>query len=499
MPKLGDMKDGAANARKVPVIISRNMGRQTIKKTLSIREFIDRSTVFNRDAIDEGHATKGSDAQRNLNEAHAKGLAQYILSGLVETVILARRRNQIKIPASVINLKEQLLNPPYAALQPIVCNIRQCEADGADLDIEYIEAIAEDGTKRRVEGVVNVTLFPKHIMSVVDGQHRRFAFKMVMDWLSKVDQNQRYPTKGLFNPTHGVSMGDYLPNEISELWSEVNNYALTESFVSIECHLGATVQEEQQLFSDLNSKGKKVDLATIHDYDRNDPVNLLVQELIENKVLQFPVIHKDISDWSDDEGGIPRKDLNTITSLLVLGKNSSKNSTPSQVNPKKDFVIKFWKTVQRVPGFGRKGAKKATVSAQPVVLKGIAKLAHELGYGKPSVRDESALATLWESLADKSLDLSHTNDAWRSLMLNAQEREKLLPGVGNFVHVPLGTNLDAGTYEPSTGWVRYGAKHNDIYRRIGDLIRYQLELSPRGEVTKAIEKETVESTKNKAA
>ena len=155
--------------------------------------------------------------------------------------------------------------------------------------------------------------------------------------------------------------------------------------------------------------------------------------------------------------------------------------------------------MQRVPGFGRGGAKKATVLAQPVVLKGIAKLAHELGYGKPSVRDESALATLWASLADKTLDLGHSNDAWRSLMLTPQEREKLLPGVGSFVHVPLGTNLDAGTYDPNTGWVRYGAKHNDIYRRIGDLIRYQLKFSPRGEVTKAIEKELLESTQEKAA
>lgn len=78
-------------------------------------------------------------------------------------------------------------------------------------------------------------------------------------------------------------------------------------------------------------------------------------------------------------------------------------------------------------------------------------------------------------------------------MLSAEARNKEHPGICDYVHVPLGTNLDAGTFEESTGWVRYGAKHNDIYRRIGDLIRYQLKLSPRPEVTRAIEKEKAEA------
>ena len=57
-----------------------------------------------------------------------------------------------------------------------------------------------------------------------------------------------------------------------------------------------------------------------------------------------------------------------------------------------------------------------------------------------------------------------------------------------FVFVPPGTNLDAGTVDPKTRWVRYGSKHNDIYRRLGDLIRLQLDLPPRPEVTRAIAK-----------
>jgi len=58
----------------------------------------------------------------------------------------------------------------------------------------------------------------------------------------------------------------------------------------------------------------------------------------------------------------------------------------------------------------------------------------------------------------------------------------------NYVHVPLGTNLDAGTFDSKTGWVRFGAKHNDIYPRIGDLIRYHLNFEPRKSVSRAINK-----------
>ena len=73
-------------------------------------------------------------------------------------------------------------------------------------------------------------------------------------------------------------------------------------------------------------------------------------------------------------------------------------------------------------------------------------------------------------------------------MLDSDEREQRHKGVSEYVHVPVGTNLDAGTYDADNNWVRYGAKHNDIFPRVGDLIWYQLGFNPRPSVTKAIEK-----------
>ena len=78
-------------------------------------------------------------------------------------------------------------------------------------------------------------------------------------------------------------------------------------------------------------------------------------------------------------------------------------------------------------------------------------------------------------------------------MLDNEARKKEFPKLDPYVHVPSGTNLDAGTVDPEFGWVRYGSKHNDILARIGDLIRFQAKLPPRPQVTKAIEKEAGEA------
>ena len=166
--------------------------------------------------------------------------------------------------------------------------------------------------------------------------------------------------------------------------------------------------------------------------------------------------------------------------------SKSKNITPSQVDDRKGFGKKFWTTIQQIQGFGSKRSRTKTVAAQPVVLKAVAKLANELMFGRDDIRNEENLIKLWKSIESGKLDFSHSNPIWRSLMLDPVTREKTHKGIENYVYVPLGTNLDAGTFDKDKNWVRYGSKHNDIFPRIGDLIRYELNFDPRPSVTKAI-------------
>ncbi|MEE3198043.1 MAG: hypothetical protein VX225_06325 [Pseudomonadota bacterium] len=102
--------------------------------------------------------------------------------------------------------------------------------------------------------------------------------------------------------------------------------------------------------------------------------------------------------------------------------------------------------------------------------------------------NEENLKQLWSKIATNEIDFSHKNQLWGALFLDPEKRNKDFPGMENYVHVPTGTNLDAGTYDSKTGWVRFGSKHNDIYPRIGDLIRYHLDFEPRKSVSRAINK-----------
>jgi hypothetical protein len=75
---------------------------------------------------------------------------------------------------------------------------------------------------------------------------------------------------------------------------------------------------------------------------------------------------------------------------------------------------------------------------------------------------------------------------WRSLLMSVSEREIEFPGISEFVHVPRGTNLDAGTWDEDNGWLRYGSRHNDIFPRLSDAIRFQLGFEPRYTVSNAV-------------
>jgi hypothetical protein len=489
---LGDLEGFDSTEKTYPALIGGNMGHVTLKLNLSIHEVIERARVYNAQTVEElgKKASDNLDAQRPLYEKHAKDLAKYIVIGLVETNIRRIKRSGGSVSKRVLNLQKQLGHSPYSCLQPFVTNIRDCRPDGSDLQVERIEEKTKSGAIQQLDGVIKVIFTSKHIMSVVDGQHRRYAFDLVMKWLGDINSFRKYPTKGVFNPEDTFTYGDKLDKEVFDFWLEILDIAIKEAFVSVECHLGATAAEERQIFSDLNSKGKKVELSQSLEYDTSDAVNSFIKkELIAGKVLNFDTKMKDSSNWQDDDGKLLRKDLNQISALAMFGKGSTKGVTPAMVGANKGIAIKFWNVVQKIPNFGAPKSRLKTVAAQPVILKAIARLAFELAYGKGGMQSVINLTKLWDAIEKGKIDFSHKNLLWRTLMLNPQEREKLLHGVSKYVHVPQGTNLDAGTYDDINKWVRFNSKHNDIYPRLADLIRYELKFDHRPSVTRSIKKE----------
>ena len=462
-----------------------NLGNLTLKMSLSLRQFIDMSWVASKqnnsqNVLFENEAV----AQRTLIPAHVKGLAQYTLMGLVNAQYRAMKAENLAISDKIHKLITYLPSGPYASLQPIVCNIRNCEFGGEG--IRYKDVLDRNGNPT---GAYDVSLGLKDILYVVDGQHRREAFNQVVSFLQDVSRTYKYPKRGIFIPPNYAD--ELLSESEHSFWQNVLELALTKSTVSVEVHLGLNADQEQQMFVDLNAKSKNVQASFVNSFDHADPINKFINEsLIAGEIVHFGLSDEDQSDWHQDSGDLKRKDIKTICSLLILGKASSGAATPAIVEERSTFANRFWQIVCTVPGFGKPEARVNTVIQQTVVLKALAKLAFDLGYGKPALRDQEALATLFTAIAEGTLEFSHDELIWRSLFINsASDREQKFSGISQYLHIPVGTNLDAGNYDQDSGWVRFGSRHNDVYPRLGDVIRWKLGLEVRQDVVKAKAKE----------
>ncbi|OSQ45380.1 DNA sulfur modification protein DndB [Thalassospira sp. MCCC 1A01428] len=480
---LGDIANNIdSQVQTLTVLVGENLGYTTLKTSMTLRQFIDMSWVANKSNNSSHEAFKEEAiAQRNLIPAHVKGLAQYTLMGLVKSQVRIRNKQGKSVSEEIKKIASSLPNGPYASLQPVVCNIRNCQFGGTDLQVQPIKDRLDIDT-----GVYKVPLGQRQLLYVVDGQHRRAGFEQVLDFLKDVCRTYKYPKRGIFSPSN--YNGEIISESENEFWQDVLDLALTRSTLAIEIHLGLNAEQEQQMFVDLNSKSKTVQVSFVNSFDHADPINKYINDvLISEKILPFQPSDEDQSDWHKDRGQLKRKDLKQINSLLLLGKTTSNTATPSIIEERSEFGRKFWNAVSNIKHFGKDGAKAKTISQQPVVLKALAKLSFDLGYGTPAIRNQQSLSKLFSEIKDGKLSFSHENEVWRSLFYNEEDRNKKFPGIEEYIYIPSQTNLDAGTWDEDNKWVRYGSRHNDIYPRLGDIIRFQLGLPPRPTVKKSIE------------
>ncbi|SFO03829.1 DNA-sulfur modification-associated [Bradyrhizobium sp. Ghvi] len=484
---LADRKRGRSNEYlTLTAMDGVNLGRKTLTTRMSIKKFIDWSLVANKDIRE--HEDHGDEfiAQRSLSAEHARGLAKYVLGGLVRSAILDM--NGKSVPEDVLRIKNDLAAGPYAALQPLVCNLRH--VDEEDLHID---------DKDLPPDVLRLSLGSTQKLWVVDGQHRRDAFDRVIAYLDQILKNGKYPGgKALYAPASTGRDGRLTPDEL-EFWEAVRNVALNECSVSIEIHIGLNEPEEQQLFSDLNSRSKPLQSSLVQNYDQSDAIAAVSRD---KEIIRFHIADEsDAKHWNST--GLPLKDIIMINRLLVHGSNAKEATPQSQVDAKLDFIKRFWEVVQRIEGFGDESQRTKTVAGQPVMLKALAKLAYDHAYGVPKLVDEAGLWKLYEAILSKKISFSHSEKLWRALFLNDEERAKEFGqneqgiNINDYVHLTAQTK--PGEFDALNGWVRYSTAHNDIYPRLGDLIRWKLGLKNRGAAEKSREKERLEIESSRAA
>jgi len=456
--------DGDINETPFNVFIGHNLGHRVFTMSVPFRQFYDISDVANdRDA--------GPVAQRPLDMTHARNLAKYMLRGLVSAAKMRRIIQEKPVPAAFEAIMSALGNQPYFSLQPIVCNIRNTPNGGNGLG--GIRGLRLQ-TERGETAAFKVFLSERHVLWVIDGQHRRAGADFVMTFLQTVRQSGKYPGKA---PVLFPEKSREVTPEEMAVWNEAYDAARSYATITLEVHLGLDVEQERQLFHDLNKLGKKVSNSMALQFDSSNPITQFIKEsLVADGLLR--VTDTEVKDWADDTGEMPLKDVVAVTSLAFLNKSNATGATPATVESRQNVVHQLWQKVCDIPGFGDAGAKEKTVAAQPVVLKALAKIAFDLNF---SNRRSDNGPELYEMLLTKfdEIDFSHQNPVWRYFDLEQSEVDEA--SLNDLAHwlppTDTGANRDIGSYQG--GFMRFGAKHNDIFPIIGDMIRWQVGLPNR--------------------
>lgn len=467
------LTEGDHSGRPFNVLVGANMGNRTLVISVPMATFYEISEVANRANLDAVPSHRELPiAQRRLDEGHSKKLAVFILKGLIDAARRKLERTGRPVPDALLAIQKDLGTQPYISMQPIVASVRNCKPGG-----EGLRFVRNGGT-------ITVYLSDKHVLWIIDGQHRRFAMHLVFEFLKAVTINGKYTRKPTLYLPADDPKREPTPEEV-QVWSYAFEIARTDCSVVVETHLGLNVEQERQLFHDLNNLAKTVESSLVYEFDNSNPVNRFIKELLlGNDILKAKVVDTDNPhDWHKDEGVISRKDLIAINAQLFLNKTTINGAAPADINAKEEYGCRFWGAIAQIPHWGEPGAKKNTIAAQPVVLKALAKLVYDFGYG----RDEHPehLDRLFTAIEGGELDFSHTNPMWRYFGLSPEERERFCPGLKDAITPEeAGFNLDLGNFDDTNQVMRFGAKHNDIQRHLADMIRWKLGLPKRKALAK---------------
>ena len=457
---------GDVNETPYNVFIGHNLGHRVFTMSVPFRKFHDISDVANdREA--------GPVAQRPLDPTHAKKLALYMVKGLVSAAKMRRQVLGKDAHPAFDDILRKLGEQPYFSIQPLVCNIRGVPPGATGPN--GIRGMRLETTSGET-AAFRVFLAERHILWVIDGQHRRAAADIALEFLEAVRQSGKYPGKGaILFPNKGELVEEGEMVVWNEAWDAARSYAT----LTLEVHLGLTIPQERQLFHDLNRLGKKVDPSLSLQFDSSNPITLFIKRVMAGD-LQMHLSDIDIKDWAEDNGALTLRDAVAVNAIAFLNKGNIAGATPAVIEPRESVVYDLWSRIGEIPEFGSDRAREKTVAAQPVVLKALAKIAYDLNF---SNRKPSNAEGLWQKFLDRipEIDFSHGNPMWRYYEFDQEQRiASGIEGLSAYLADESGTaNRDIGAFQG--GLMRFGAKHNDIYPILADMIRWSLDLPSRRE------------------
>jgi len=472
--RLGDLKRGGQrSAFQEPVLTGFNLGNRTLTLTLAMEKFREITEIANEARMKE----LGSNeiAQRPLDEKHAKAIAFYMLRGLLVDVKNGMEERGDDIPTALEDILFELGEGPYQGLQPFTGNIRACDPGGADLEIEEVSG-----------GRLILHLRQGQLIFIIDGQHRRWAYGLLVTWLRDIIARGMYTSSrrgGLYEPQRDDLE---LRSTELEIWSQVFNEAITHCTVDLTVHLGLNVEEERQLFHDLNNLGKKVDPSIAQQFDQANPISVFVRKVIESEKLlgeELVILDQGVRGRRGRQAfgepsadGIRREDLIDASAMLFAGQMGPTGVTPSKVQPYYDYGRRFWRVLAAQRHFGEPGWHERTLLAQPVMIKALAQLAYAFHASREA--NEQHLESFFRALEQKLVNFEQTEPLWHVYLLAPSERYRTYPKLIEYL-TPDSVMQPYATCDEGTKQLRFGNNSRDIARYLGDLIRANLGLPVR--------------------
>jgi hypothetical protein len=339
------LKAGRQRALALTGQLDWNQGRATFTGRMTLEQFTDLTVVHNRKWADEAGESIDIVTQREIIDAHANGLAGFILQGLVAAT-------------SVRTQGDSALTPLAATLERIQDRIGRSTHYGLPQVTFVLPGEPEVNTIKDTSGeVVAARLFlpAGRLFVVADGQHRREAARRVRELLNHVIANRRIPKGAKFYPAQDVP----LRSDEVDAWVAIQETFRSWSVVSYEAHIGLSVDQARQMFTNYNCHVKPVKADLNLAFDQSNPINQFGKNWLHDQLTQAA------------GNGTPLLDLRqlaTINGLLFLGKTSISNA-PYNVDQMIVTAQEFWTTVLQSAEWKRNGSLLHDIP----VLKGLAK------------------------------------------------------------------------------------------------------------------------------
>ncbi len=334
-----------ARHRKVELVgqVESNQGLPTFTGRLTLEQFADLTIVHNARWAEDAGESFDSVTQREIIDAHANGLAMFMLQGLVAATIL-RGKNDPFAPdlADQLLLNQDKVGRSAHYGLPQVTLVLTGEPDFAE--VSSVPAST----------ALRLFLPAGRLFVVADGQHRREAARRVREFLNRVVADRRIPKGVKFYPTQEEPISAI---EL-EAWIAVQDTFRSWTMISYEAHIGLSIPEARQMFTNYNCNVKPVKLDLNLVFDQSNPLNQFAKDWVEPELLRV----------SGDKSDLDLRKLASIHGFLFLGKTNIK-SAPYNIVEMLPIAKEFWTTVLQSPEWIRPG----TLLREVPVLKSLAK------------------------------------------------------------------------------------------------------------------------------